>query len=146
MNIIEAFQELKKGKKIFNICWIDEDIKYIELGKNDYLFKDDKGNDYEFSIISEEDLIADIWEIYGRHILNEKEMNYLSDIIKPFKDDYKITIVKTFLFTIDYSYIRILLENENGSDTIALPKFASNSHMYDGMEYGKIYQMEELGL
>ena len=78
-------------------------------------------------------------------ILDDSEKEYLSNIIKPFKDRV-ISIRK-----IDdpgeeclLIYVEHFKDKSNG-ETFTLPSFEKKT-MYKGMELGKRYTLEELGL
>ena len=79
--------------------------------------------------------------IYKREepILDDKEKEYLSSVIKPFRDKVKI-ISKRSYFT-DEEHLTIILKN----DTIYLPNFKKDT-MYKNMKLEKDYILEELGL
>ena len=72
--------------------------------------------------------------------LEEKEKEYLSAVIKPFKA--KIISITKFGLVRDDEYIFIKLIN---GEEIRLPRFKENT-MYKEMEAGKHYTLEELGL
>ena len=69
-------------------------------------------------------------------ILDEVEKRYLRGVIRPFEVRF---IKKVDLTNAEYIYIELK------SDHISLPNFSSNT-MYKGMEIGKKYTLEELGL
>ena len=78
-------------------------------------------------------------------ILDEKEEEYLSNIIKPFKDSV-VWIAKYKYDDYDDSYfIQIKLVKNNRSDFISLPCFEGDT-MYKGMRINKEYTLAELGL
>lgn len=80
-------------------------------------------------------------EEYIPNILTEKEKAYLSAVIKPFRKRIK------YIEKIDHSnvkndqYLCIALAN----DRCVLPNFKKGT-MYKGMEEGREYTLEELGL
>lgn len=75
-----------------------------------------------------------------KEILDEKEKEYLSAVIKPFR--YKVlNIICKYSEREDKEYIMILLDN----DHISLPYFKKDK-MYKGMEIDKKYTLEDLGL
>lgn len=76
-------------------------------------------------------------EEYDPKILTEKEKAYLSAVIKPFRE--RIECVKKIVFK--RAFIKIFLEDE----AVALPYFEKDI-MYTGMEEGREYTLEELGL
>lgn len=90
-------------------------------------------NDYTGTIEVENGYIVE------KEILDEKEKEYLSVVIRPFKDRI-IGITKKEYYGSD-CYINIDLNNE----TISLPYFEKGT-MYKGMEADKEYTLKELGL
>ena len=82
-------------------------------------------------------------EIKVRGILDENEEEYLSAVIKPFRDRV-ISISKQKCDA--GCYIRIFIENKDGINKICLPFFSKKSSMYQGMELGKEYTLEDLEL
>ena len=74
-------------------------------------------------------------------ILDETEKRYLKDVIRPFRDKVKY-IAKYHSTTI---YEECILIHISNNPNIMLPYFKEDS-MYKGMESGKEYTLEELGL
>ena len=96
--------------------------------------------------LNDEILTGDI-EIIKLHkpILAEKEKEYLSNVIDPFKD--RVICIKKCEDEQD-EYIGIQLKyyaNEMVRDTLILPSFKKET-MYSKMEADKEYTLEELGL
>ena len=94
-----------------------------------------------------EDLLTGDIEIIKLHkaILAEKEKEYLSNVIDPFKD--RVICIKKYEDEQD-EYIVIQLKyyaNEMVRDTLILPSFKHGT-MYSKMETDKEYTLEELGL
>ena len=81
---------------------------------------------------------------YEEHILADKEKAYLSAVIKPFKNQVK-TIKKYRPLATELCIITIYVESDY-SAIVTLPPFKKSSGMYQGMEDGKCYTLEELGL
>lgn len=78
-------------------------------------------------------------------ILDEIEKEYLSAVIKPFKN--KVIFIKKVGCTNDKYFISIKISSKlslSGSDIICLPLFQNK--MYKEMEINKEYTLEELGL
>lgn len=76
-------------------------------------------------------------------ILDEVEKEYLTSVIKPFKDKVKSISKKE-----DYTgaeYIRITLFEKQNKEDINLPDFKPGT-MYKNMELEKRYTLKELGL
>ena len=80
---------------------------------------------------------------YKELILDEKEREYLSAVIKPWRDKV-ISIVK--MTCGDYEYIVISYYDDGGYNSrVVLPTFPKGT-MYKGMELNKGYTLEKLGL
>lgn len=73
-------------------------------------------------------------------LLTEKEHNYLSSIIKPFRD--RVTYIGKISETYQRSFIEIGIERDM---EIVLPSFM-DCQMYLGMKTDRKYTLEELGL
>lgn len=78
-----------------------------------------------------------------KSILNDIEKEYLSAVIKPFRDRV-ISIGKCNCYEYEYIVIKYLDIGKNEGH-IYLPCFERGT-MYKGMEAGKKYTLEELGL
>lgn len=81
-------------------------------------------------------------EEYVPDILTDKEKAYLSAVIKPFREDVKC-IMKFKRYPVEKEFIRICMKDNY--DNCILPDFEKGT-MYKGMERGKEYTLEELGL
>lgn len=82
-------------------------------------------------------------EIVKKPILDEKEKEYLNNLIKPFSDRV-ISISKCNCY--EYEYIVIMyLDIGKNKGHIYLPCFKRGT-MYKGMEVGKEYSLEDLEL
>ena len=75
-------------------------------------------------------------------ILTEQERNYLSQVIKPFRE--KILHISK-LSSKDGESICIDIRYDWEEDSIVLPKFAAGT-LYKGMEIGKEYSVKDLDL
>jgi hypothetical protein len=84
--------------------------------------------------------VHDLEEV--KDILNSREKEYLSNVIKPFRDS--AINIKKFESYRDRQkeYITIYIKNDFA---INLPNFEKNT-MYKNMEINKAYTLEELGL
>lgn len=84
--------------------------------------------------------VHDLEEV--KDILNSREKEYLSNVIKPFRDS-AINIIKFESYRDrQKEYITIYIKNDFA---INLPNFEKNT-MYKNMEINKAYTLEELGL
>jgi len=72
-------------------------------------------------------------------ILDDKEKEYLSSVIRPFRDKVEYIVKKNVFAKIYYIYIRL---NDDSAD---LPNFKENT-MYKNMKLDEEYTLEELGL
>ena len=94
------------------------------------------------------DLLTGKYEIVklSKPILTEKEKEYLSAVIKPFRDRiihiYKFELSGYEGIGIDLKFPKV---EKNNEDAMTLPSFEIGT-MYKGMELGKDYTLEELGL
>lgn len=79
-------------------------------------------------------------EEYVPKILDEKEKEYLSAVIKPFRK--KVKYIEKRFWTLNLEYLSIRLKN---NEFFAFPNFKKGK-MYKGMEHDKCYTLEELGL
>ena len=92
-----------------------------------------------------EDFSADWWEEYKEPVLNEKEKEYLSAVIKPFRDRV-VYILKVEAGEYNWLIsIKIKRYDEDSNEYIDLPYFRENT-MYKNMLINREYTLEELGL
>lgn len=77
---------------------------------------------------------------YDPKILDEKEKEYLSAVIKPFRK--KVKYIEKRFWTPNLEYLSIRLKN---NEFFEFPNFKKGK-MYKGMEHDKYYTLEELGL
>lgn len=111
------------------------------------MFYQDENKDwYESPLLY--DILLGKYEIkkIPQPILTEEEKEYLSCVIKPFRNKVNYIckcISSDYVYgIIDSEYIEIKV---GGNHSIYLPHFAINS-MYKGMTLNKIYGLEDLGL
>lgn len=77
-------------------------------------------------------------------ILDDAEREYLSAVIKPFRDKVEY-IMKVKSFAVDKAKCYIFIRFNDGSGDMNFPVF-SKSDMYKGMKTYREYTLEELGL
>lgn len=116
----EIYENLSCG---FNISYCLS--KVYEEHTNDFNLEKEKIFDW---------LLSECREL----LLTDSERNYLSSIIKPFRD--KVTYIGMFQEGNYKSYIEIGID---GDLEIALPSFPNNK-MYLGMKMDKKYTLDEL--
>ena len=111
-------------------CWSSSMLEKVEYKKH---FKS-LPRDFTGTINVEKGFIV------KKEILDEAEKEYLSAVIKPFKE--KVTSISILEFTKSkcYLYIDII-----GDDGFGLPSFKRGT-MYKNMEIDRNYTLEELGL
>ena len=87
-------------------------------------------------------------EIIKKPILDKKEKEYLSNVIKPFRNQV-LNICKHNIILCEYMYEQIRIQvkdgHDNGYTTIRLPIFKKDT-MYKGMKADKAYSLNELEL
>ena len=146
MTIVEAVKALNEGKKIRRNDW--EKDYYITLIDNQVVSQSGWS-----SGLCIEDFSEDCWEEYKEPVLDEKDKEYLSAVIKPFKDRVcYIQKVETTNSDNQFIFIRVKRydceDNEPEStkyEDIDLPYFKANT-MYKNMKGNKKYSLKELGL
>lgn len=134
MNKFKVGQRVKiiKTGRIGRILEVDsEDISPEGYSNQCYAIKDEDYYKFYFTV-------HDLEEV--KDILDSKEKEYLSNVIKPFKN--KVESIKKYDCAINIESIVILIKN---SIPIYLPNFEKDT-MYRNMETYKSYTLEELGL
>lgn len=84
-------------------------------------------------------------EIIKKPILDDVEKEYLGAVIKPFRN--RVKYITKFRGVFDNEFIEIghVMDNEDELYYIELPLFKKGT-MYKGMEVGKEYSLEDLGV
>ena len=80
---------------------------------------------------------------YKEPVLDDVEREYLSAVIKPFRNKVKKIAKISRIGQPEEQYIRIVLGE---LDFMNFPNFNTNTGMYKGMEADRLYSLEELGL
>ena len=80
---------------------------------------------------------------YKEPILDDAEKEYLSAVIKPFRNKVKNIVKISGIGKSKEQYIRIVLGE---LDFMNFPNFNKNTGMYKGMEADRLYSLEELDL
>ena len=76
-------------------------------------------------------------------ILNEKEKEYLSTVIKPFRNG--VLAITKYNYSNGDEYLQIKVNQPNRFECIKLPYFEKGT-MYKGMKLGFTHILKELGL
>ncbi len=102
----------------------------------DYIDPQIKHNCIEYTT----DILEWMTQEYKGDILDYAEKKYLSEVIRPFREEViDITKMKDLVRYTDFIRIQV------GDEYMFLPRFGRDT-MYKGMEYDKTYKPEELGL
>lgn len=133
MRFEEALKYLRQGKKVRRKKWDSREYVYIENKNLNY-----SGRAY---CLDDSLLLDNNWELYEEPILDKKEKEYLSAVIKPFKIR---CITKSETISDLSEFITICLDNDE-DEHITLPYFKKGT-MYKGMKPDKNYTLKELGL
>ena len=96
--------------------------------------------EWNMTILSTEDILCGRIKIIKKPILDEVEKEYLSNVIKPFRDRIEYIIKNSAYSPIEW----ITIKYKDGGAT-NLPLFEKGT-MYQGMEVNKKYSLEDLGL
>ena len=139
MTFEAALQAIKEGKKVGNKGWSSSVYlkKYFDRVVNQ------DGKTMNLTITS---MLSDDWEEYKGPVLVEEEKEYLSAVIKPFRD--RVVYIRKVEAGKCNWFISIKVkryDEEDSNEYIDLPYFRENT-MYVNMELGKEYNLEDLGL
>lgn len=141
MNFFEAMKELEKGNKVRKADW--KDAIYLYKENNEIRFS----NTSIANFLYIRDLNYETWELYKEPILTEEEKEYLSNVIKPFKNRVCYIIKYKNLCALNEEYIQICVRSYNNEldEDINLPLFVKGS-MYKNMQEERRYSLRALGL
>ncbi len=131
MNAKELFENLLTGKK----------MRDKEFCEDYYVYLDNNGNlaNSDGTFVRGIPVNCD-WEEYKEPILTDKEKEYLSNVIKPFKNKVECIYKKNALNR-GKEWIVIGFDDDEAN----FPYFKTGT-MYNGMEVNKEYTLKELGL
>lgn len=140
MNFFDAMKELEKGNKVRNANW--KAAIYLYKENNKICFSDA----CILKFLDTTDLNFGTWELYNKSILDKTEKEYLSNVIKPFKNKV-YHIVKNTISFYDGDFIQICVKSNRNNvyQYINLPAFPRDS-MYKNMQLDYRYSLKELGL
>lgn len=141
MNFFEAMKELEKGNKVRKVDW--KDAIYLYKENNEIRFSSTSIANF----LNIRDLNYGTWELYKEPILTEEEKEYLSNVIKPFKNRICYIIKYKNLCVLNEEYIQICVRSYNNEldEDINLPLFVKGS-MYKNMKEEHRYSLRALGL
>lgn len=129
----EEFRIKYDNKAMYTLM---EDGFFEVISRNTYLQRDI------------DNLLNGEWEVVKipKPILDKKEKEYLSNVIKPFRDKV-ISIANYYEESIDKNFIEIEVKQSycNENQYVSLPYFRKGA-MYKGMVEYKKYTLAELGL
>ena len=136
---MKLFEALDRYNKVRHNNW--KNGRYLTRNKWGNVVNE-RGEDWlvNFNIVDDND-----WEEYKEPVLNEKEKEYLSAVIKPFRDRV-VYILKVEAGECNWLIsIKIKRYDEDSNEYIDLPYFRANT-MYKNMLINREYTLEELGL
>ena len=141
MNFFDAMKELEKGNKVRNTKW--KDAIYLYEDNEDICFSDACVVKY----LDNRDLNYGTWELYKEPILTKEEKEYLSNVIKPFKNKVSYIVKdKIIVGPRNAVFIQICVKSSISMyEYISLPTFISDC-MYNNMQLGYRYSLKEVGL
>lgn len=150
-DLVKLRDDLEDGK-IYDGIYYTTSRYFKGFKKIDEIINDNAfiiyNDDYEECFCYTKEMIAEVKRplckaIYKREepILDDKEKEYLSNIIRPFRDKVKYIFKSSYRESKGISFIFIKLIY----DHICLPDFKKDT-MYKNMELDKKYTLEELGL
>ena len=135
--------------------WDDYISKCLGRSCSDCIFEpvNCRGSENKKSWFNNKDLYSDKFldqevEIEVPDILTKEEKEYLSNVIKPFRNEIAfITKEEGLYYNTEYIniIINIIIENRETTQFITLPSFLKNS-AYKKMEIHKLYSLDKLGL
>lgn len=132
-----------KDKKYYlKPCFINNTSYFDGETDINMLYEELNGNNLKLSDLS--NFTNLYW--YYESILDDAEKEYLTNIIKPFKDKVKYITKKCYMYE-GYEYITICVDDEpdNTESYLYLPNFKSNT-MYKNMISDKEYSVIELDI
>ena len=121
----------KYDLKELKVKWIDHES--MEIYADDGVYRMNSNS----NAILLRGLVNWLEDEYKEPILNEKEKEYLSAVIKPWRD--KVKSIAKYRHSVEVEYICI----ELSCKYIGFPSFKAGT-MYKGMEPGRGYTLEEL--
>ena len=136
---MKLFEALDRYNKVRHNNW--KNGRYLTRNKWGNVVNE-RGEDWlvNFNIVNDND-----WGEYKEPVLNEKEKEYLSAVIKPFRDRV-VYILKVEAGECNWLIsIKIKRYDEDSNEYIDLPYFRENT-MYKNMLINREYTLEELGL
>lgn len=136
-----------KMKEVAELLGVEFNKSFnIEEYGNQFYRINEKGLEKETRIICKNMLVKLLLgELHVKQpILDDVEKRYLEGVLRPFKDRV-ICIRKGQVNDLEYINIFLKFFTGTGDDGLPFPYFEPNS-MYKGMELGKKYTLEELGL
>jgi hypothetical protein len=144
----ELYNEYRKRKgnilynKIMNDCNICYYFKdHLESLKINGNIGEELVKLFDFMIDNKNEI-----ERLAKTIIDNEEVEYLINIVKPFSNRVNYIVKRTLLDNTNIAYISICYKEYDGeTQCLVLPCFDINKH-YIYMELGKEYTLEELGI
>ena len=131
--------KLKPGDMVIWIPGKDVSHKYTSfITNNDHTIKQFEGEDKVLKVLRPTGYRT-VYET-KKEILDQEEKEYLSTVIRPFKN--RVSYISKNCNFDEGNYLAIGIKNDS---TICLPGFKEGT-MYNGMKLHKKYTLKELGL
>ena len=144
--ILNLIFKLKRGEKVPKVVFCESKeyvftgirypFNYLEIGTNKTKIPMDK-----VLFMKYVDLNKTVY-YQEENILDEVEKEYLSNVIKPFRNKVKRIVKATHPFG---DFIRVIYKENGTIQGMGFPKL-TNENMYKGMELDQEYTLKELGL
>ena len=143
MKIIKKKENKRKTRLMLNIEKYKDDILNTELTHINCCVNhlNNKGICFKNCKECKKNAMKWLLEEYKEPVLDDVEKEYLSAVIKPFRNH--VTSVRKWFNGTDY---QIIISLDNADNLCQLPRFPLSSEMYKGMDSKKWYSLQELGL
>lgn len=140
MKFEEALKLMREGKKMTT----KEFNKYIYFYIDSGLFcRHENGKDIRGFYLPSTVILSNTWYEYKEPILDDTEKKYLEAVLRPFKGRVKYVRRCTSSYDAKKEYLYFSVNGDEPN--FNLPCFTAWS-MYKGMELGRAYTLNELGL
>lgn len=143
MKFEEALQLMREGKKV----WLDkgrgEPSNYFFCGIGEIMCYNLLLQDYNPAVLDSDAIMSKEWKEYKQPILNDVEKKYLESVLRPFRGKVAYVLRNKSSYSAIKEYLYFVVKGDEPN--FNLPYFTAGS-MYKGMELGRRYTLEELGL
>lgn len=134
---VEIGEEFKVDGENNRFKFTENELEYFDEGYNAWVYDCSYINDILVGILTGNN------EIIKQPILDDVEKEYLSAVIRPFRE--KVQGIEKKLYRTNLEYLSIAYLEGDLFQRVAFPIFKKDT-MYKGMELHKEYSLEELGV